>query len=242
MSSLLFFILVRPQMAENIGMSARAMMNCGIDNLRIVNPRENPKSQEALRASSGAEAILKSAQIFSSLAECTSDLNYVLASTARFRDMEKPVFDGEKAILQIMNHLQNNEKVGVLFGPERTGLENDEVAISDGIIKIPLNPVHTSLNLSQAVLLVGYECLNGLKLVKPNPLLTNQQPATKDELFRFFAKLENILESKSYFKIPDKKPRMQRNLENIFAKTSLTSQEIRTLHGVVNTLSRPSKK
>jgi len=228
------FILVRPQLAENVGMTARAMMNCGIDELRLVAPRENHLSEIAVRASSGAERILKNAKVYNTLDEATADLNFVLATTARFRDMVKPVYTPEKASLLLKSN--QNIKTGVLFGCERTGLENDEVVGADAILSIPLNPEHTSLNLSQAVLLVGYAYLNAL-----NPQVCQIReniPAPKIELHLFLNFLDNLLEKHGYYKIRDKKPKMQRNLEDVFNRAGLTSQEIRTLYGIFNTFSK----
>ncbi len=236
------FILVRPQMAENMGMAARAMMNCGLYQMRIVSPKENPTCEKALRASSGADEILLQAQIFDSLNEAMADLTYVLATTARGRDMVKPIFTAQTAVSQLAGHMESNGRTGILFGPERTGLENDEVAAANGIIEIPLNPQHTSLNLSQAVLLVGYECFKGLFQHKLTTTSEADVLATKSELDAFLSHLETVLEERDYFRLADKKPRMLRNLNNIFTRTDLTAQEIRTLHGVLNALTRPVKK
>lgn len=232
------FILVRPQLAENIGMAARAMMNCAIEELRLVSPREDHLSETAIRASSGADRILKNAKVYTSLDEATADLNFVLATTARFRDMVKPVYTPEKAAC----FLKENQdiKTGVLFGCERTGLENEEVVGADAILSIPLNPEHTSLNLSQAVLLVGYAYLNVL-MPQFCPVRENI-PAPKIELHLFLKFLDNLLEEHGYYKLRDKKPKMQRNLEDVFNRSGLTSQEIRTFYGVFNTFSKKTCK
>lgn len=228
------FILVRPQLAENVGMAARAMMNCAIDELRLVAPRENHLSETAIRASSGAERILQNAKVYNSLNEATADLNFVLATTARFRDMVKPVYTPEKAA----EFLKKNQdiKTGVLFGCERTGLENDEIVGADALLSIPLNPEHTSLNLSQAVLLVGYAYLNALT---PQVCSIRENiPAPKIELHLFLKFLDKLLEDYGYYKLQDKKPKMQRNLEDVFNRAGLTSQEIRTFYGIFNTFSK----
>ncbi len=236
------FILVRPQMAENMGMAARAMMNCGLYQMRLVAPRDNPKSEKALRASSGADEILLNARIFDSLEAACSDLTCLFATTARIRDMVKPVYTAEAAVPRLAEQLKKGGRPGILFGPERTGLENDEVAFADGIIEIPLNPEHTSLNLSQAVLLVGYECFKGLLLNRISVAHETDVLATKSEMDMFLTHLETVLQERDYFKIADKKPRMLRNLTNIFTRNALTAQEIRTLHGVLNALTRSTKK
>jgi len=225
------FILVRPQMAENIGMAARAMMNCAIDEMRLVAPRESHLSEEAIRASSGAERILKNAQVFQTLSEAVADLQFVLATTARPRDMVKPVYTPESAALRLKEN--QDLKTGILFGCERTGLQNDELVGADAILSIPLNPEHTSLNLSQAVLLVGYACLN---VLMPQKLEARENPpAPKIELELFLKFLDTVLEENHYYKVPDKKTRMRQNLEDVFNRASLTSQEIRTFYGLFNT-------
>ena len=236
------FILVRPQMPENIGMAARAMMNCGVYQMRIVNPYCDPRCEKALRASSGAENILINASVFKTLFDATEDLNYLMATTARMRDMVKPIYTAETAIPYLRTQIERGAKTGILFGPERTGLENNEVAFADAIIEIPLNPEHTSLNLSQAVLLVGYEYFKGLSGKKILISSQGNGVAKKTEMYKFLTHLESLLEERGYFRISDKKPRMLRNLNNIFIRNLLTGQEIRTLHGVLNTLTRPIKK
>ena len=205
-------------------------------------PRDNPKSEKALRASSGADEILLNARIFDSLEAACSDLTCLFATTARIRDMVKPVYTAEAAVPRLAEQLKKGGRPGILFGPERTGLENDEVAFADGIIEIPLNPEHTSLNLSQAVLLVGYECFKGLLLNRISVAHETDVLATKSEMDMFLTHLETVLQERDYFKIADKKPRMLRNLTNIFTRNALTAQEIRTLHGVLNALTRSTKK
>ena len=150
-------ILVEPQLAENIGMTARAMKNCGLTELRLVNPREDHLSDKALSASSNSENILQNAKVYSSTKEAMADLQYVLATTARHRDQTKMVYNADAGAMEISEKLQNGIKCGFMFGPERTGLCNEDVCLADAIINIPLNPEHCSLNLSQAVLLVGYQ-------------------------------------------------------------------------------------
>lgn len=232
------FILVRPQMAENIGMAARAMMNCGIDEMRLVCPRESPLDAKALSASSGAERILKSAQIFHSLSEAVQDLTYVVATTARDRDMVKPVQTADQAMSMLHEKSQKGHRTGILFGCERTGLLNEELALADNLLTIPLNPEHTSLNLSQAVLLVGYEYFKLCQASVFETVKEKNTPASKEEIARLLAYLEDLLQARGYFRLADKKPRMLLNLNNIFVRADLTEQEVRTLHGVLNHLIR----
>lgn len=233
-------VLVRPQLAENMGMVARAMMNCALTELRLVAPRESHLAQEAISASSGAGAVLEEARVFDTLEEALADQQYVLATTARRREMTKPVFSPTKAIELLNTRLDAGQKTAILFGAERTGLENDEVVYADGIIEIPLNPRHSSLNLSQAVLLTGYTWFQTQTTRNPTHFESNGAlPATKAELMALFTHLEGELSKRGYFRFPDKEERMRRNLRNIFTRSNLTQSEIKTLHGVITDLVRP---
>jgi len=233
-------ILVRPQMAENIGMVARAMMNCTLSELRLVRPRESQLCDKAVAASSGAQTILENAKVYDTLDEALADVRFALATTARPRDMTKPVYHPEAAMKLCQEHLGRGEKVAILFGAERTGLENEELIPADGIIEIPLNPKHCSLNLSQAVLLIGYSWFRLTRDWDNTHLATGgSMPATKQELNAFLEHLENELDERGYFYLPAKRERMQRNLRNIFTRAGLTGAEIKTLHGVVIDLTRP---
>lgn len=234
-------ILVRPQLAQNMGMVARSMMNCGLSQLRLVAPRENHLSSEALSASSGAQVILEQATVFNTLEEAISDFSYLIATTARNRGMNKPVYAPQKAVKTINEYLKQNQKVGLLFGPERTGLENSDIIMADSLLTIPLNPLHPSLNLAQAVLLVGWSWWQStLKSEKKNADSTLLAP--KKELNLFLNFLLQQLENKNYFRIENKKEKMQQNLKNIFTKSLLTSAEIKTLYRVVKRLSGVGKK
>ena len=234
-----YVILIEPQMAENVGMAARAMMNCGLENLRLVNPRENHLSDKAIAASSNAEEILYNAKIFSSTSDAIADLNWVAATTARHRDQTKTVMNADEAAKQISTLITDNNKCGIMFGPERTGLRNEDVCLADVIINVPLNPKHCSLNLSQAVLLVGYEFYKTQIFVKPAHLETNHTtPAEKEKVLLFCKYLEDKLEDCGNFKIGEKREKMIINLRNIFTRGQLTEQELNTLYGVVNHLLR----
>lgn len=233
------FILVRPQLAENVGTAARAMMNCAISEMRLVDPDEDPLCSRAIAASSGADEILRNAKVFKTVEEAVADLQKVYATTGRPRDMIKPVFTGQGMAKDIRTQQLQGIKCGVMFGPERTGLENEDVAYADAIVNIPLNPKHCSLNLAQAVLLTGYEIFRLTDstaeeyLATPNTIL-----ADKTELEHLFSHLEDELEQVGYFRSPEKKPRMMRNLRSIFLRANLTSQDVRTLHGVITDLRR----
>ncbi|MDR2902603.1 MAG: hypothetical protein LBU87_05825, partial [Lactobacillales bacterium] len=183
--------------------------------------------------------ILKKAAIFDTLADAIKDIHYCLATTARERGMTKPIFSPESGIKKITAHLKRNHKTAILFGAERTGLENHEVAPASGIIEIPLNPAFSSLNLSQAVLLVGYEYFKSTQKNRIDRLHTGgSKMATKDETTTFLNYLEQSLGAKGYFRFADKTDRMKRNLENIFTRTDLTKSEIKTLFGVIKELIR----
>ena len=235
-------ILVRPQLAENMGMVARAMMNCCLSDLRLVSPRDNHLSDKAISASSGAQVILENATCFDTLEEALKDIQYVLATSARKRDMVKEVFSPQTGIETLNTHLSNNHKCAFLFGAERTGLENKEIVFANGIIEIPLNPLHASLNLSQAVLLIGYEWLKNNDKNKMSHKNNLPSLATQEELKAFFNHLETLLEERGYFRFLDKKERMSHNLKNIFLKNQLTRSEIKTLHKVITDLTRPKNQ
>lgn len=231
-------ILVRPQLAENMGMVARAMMNCGLSQLRIVNPRESHLSDKAISAASGAGSILEQAIVFDSLLDALADIQFSLATTARIREMVKPVFTPDFAQKELVQHIQAGQKCAVLFGPERTGLENDDLVMMDGLINIPLNPKHTSLNLSQAVLLIGYEWYKRMSVQEKHLETNGAFVATKEKLNHFLTHLEEILSQKGYFRFPDKEERMKRNLRDIFTRSTLTDSEIKTLYGVLDYLNK----
>ncbi len=231
-------ILVRPQLAVNVGMVARAMMNCGLNELRLVCPKQSHTSQKAISAASGAQSILEQAQVYDSLSDALSDIQYSFATTARTRDMVKPVYSPQKAALKLNSFLKSREKVALVFGPERTGLENDDIMLSNALLSVDLNPVHPSLNLAQAVLLTGWcwwDSQGKSEKVIPNRL------ASQQELNKFLIFLENILKEQNYFQWPDKKERMVHNLHNIFMRNELTNSEIKTLYRVVKTLLKRKK-
>ena len=227
-------VLVRPQLAQNIGMVARAMMNCGLVQLRLVQPKQSPLSDEAISASSGAQSILEQAQIYDSLSEALDDVKYSFATTARTRDMVKPIYTPQKASQKINTFLKSKQQVALIFGPERTGLENEDIIKANALLTVDLNPVHPSLNLAQAVLLVGWcwwESQNKKTKDKSAPL------ANQKELNKFLIFLEDVLNEKGYFCWPDKKQRMVHNMRNIFMRNELTTSEIKTLYRIVKTLS-----
>ncbi len=231
-------ILVRPQLGENIGTAARAMLNCGLVDLRLAAPREDWLNQYAEAAASGATALLTGAKVFPDPATALGDLNLVYAMTARRRDMTKRVLHPKAAIGEMRAAIAQGLKCGVLFGPERTGLENDDIALAEAIIEVPLNPAYSSLNLAQAVLVVGYEWFQSGLVDHPLEQLPmhNSRPASREELFGFFAHLEKELDECGFLRNVDKRPTMVRNIRNLFQRANLSEQEIRTLHGMVTEL------
>jgi len=231
-------ILVEPQMAENIGMAARAMLNCCLHEMRLVNPRESHLSEKALSASSGADIILQNAKVFSSTAEAIKDLQYTYASTARKRNQIKSVDGADFAAKNLFQKISGGEKCGVMFGPERTGLHNDDIALASAIIEIPLNPEHCSLNLAQAVLLIGYEWHKNNIPQNSHEFITNTtEVAPRDKLLKFFEFIEEKLDKSKNFADEEKRPRMIRNLRNIFTRNEMTLQELDSLYGIINYLS-----
>ncbi len=232
-------ILVEPQLAENVGTAARAMGNCALSDLRLVNPREDHLSIKAMRASSGADAILDAARVFSSTEEAIADLHHVYATTARRRDMMKRILTPRAAAAEVLRHQAASppEACGILFGRERTGLENDDVALAGAVIEVPLNPSFCSLNLAQAVLLVGYELFTAADATPPEQPAERASPlASQAELLAFYKHLETELDNCGFLRVPDKRPGMVRNIRSVFNRAGLSIQEVRTLHGIVKEL------
>ena len=232
-------VLVRPQLAVNIGMCARAMANFGLDDLRLVNPKSGwPRTDEykdvAYSAAAGAAHLLDAARVFASTEAAIADLHFVYAATARERGQAKPVLTPSVAMPEAV--AARGQKRGVMFGPERTGLDNDEVALADAVITFPTNPAYGSLNLAQAVLLTGYEWFKAAHGDAPPPPAAERAPALparRETVIAFFEYLEEKLDAAGFFKPEGKRPLMQRNLRNIFHRLALTEQDISTLWGVV---------
>jgi tRNA/rRNA methyltransferase len=232
-------VLVRPQLAVNIGMCARAMANFGLDDLRLVNPREGwprtgARRKSAYAAAAGAVALLESARVFDSVEAAVADLHFVYATTARERGQLKRIAGPGEAMAESAAAYGAGEKHGILFGPERTGLDNREVSLADAIITFPVNPAYASLNLAQAVLLCSYEWFKAAHGAAP-PLAAPERsgPATREMVLAFFDFLETKLDERGFFRPAGKKPVMQRNLRNIFHRIGLTQQDVRTLWGAI---------
>lgn len=237
-------ILVRPQLAENIGMCARAMANFGLCELRLVAPRDGwPQKTRmkkgAVSAAAGATAILDNARLFESVEAAIADLHHVFATTARERGQAKPVLAPSQAMGEAVTRIREGQRVGILFGPERTGLENDDVALASAIVTFPVNPEFASLNLAQGVLLTGYEWFRQARGEAPPFAMPEASPPAKREtLLSFFAFLEGHLERARYFWPEDKRPVMVRNLRNIIHRMNPSEQDIRTLRGALDLLVR----
>lgn len=232
-------ILVHPQIGENIGATARAMLNCGLTALRLVKPREAWPNEKAIAASSGATAVLDGAKLFQTTADAVADITRLYATTARPRDMVKPVLAPRAAAAEMREEIARGARVGILFGAERSGLENDDVALADAIIEIPVNPEFSSLNLAQAALICAYEWrLSGPEGEETGPKKGRPQarPATKAEIMGLFEHLEGELDRAGFLFPPEKRPRMVRNIRNLFARADLTEQEVKTLRGIVASL------
>ena len=239
-------ILVEPQLGENIGAAARAMANFGLGDLRLVKPRDGWPNRKARAAASGANAIVDDARVFDSTEDAIADLNFVYATTARSRDIPKEVVGPREAVRELKTRIAAGQKAGVLFGRERWGLKNEEVALANVIVTFPVNPKFASLNIAQAVLLLSYEWmvagLDGALPTRekfPEPDLT---PATKAHLLGLMNHLETALRPTGYFRTEDMTPTMVQNLRAILQRAELTADEIDVLHGVVTALERHREK
>jgi tRNA/rRNA methyltransferase len=235
-------ILVEPQMGENIGAAARAMANFGLSRLRLVAPKPAWPSDKARMMASGADRILDEAELFPTLEAALADCSFALAATARAHDQAKPVVGAAAAAELMAGRIAAGGEVAVVFGRERNGLENDEVALADRILTLPVNPAFASLNLAQAVVIVGYEWFkraSGGAL--PFGMPEKSAPAPKEQLFAFFASLERELEKVEFFRPPDKRETMQINLRNIFTRMQPTRQDVQTLHGVIMAIAEGRK-
>jgi tRNA/rRNA methyltransferase len=230
-------ILVEPQLAETIGTTARAMMNCGLSDLRLVDPKEDWLSDRALAASSGAERILERAQKFLTTEAALADLEIVYATTARRREMIKPLMTARAAAATMREEVGAGRRVGLLFGRERSGLTNHEVSLANVVVEVPLNPEHSSLNLAQAVLIVGYEWFQaGYQGPQAMVTFNRTQLADKESLEGFFQHLEEELVICGFLRNDEKRPSMVINIRNMFQRAELTDQEVRTLRGIIKEL------
>lgn len=263
-------ILVSPQLGENIGAAARCMLNFGLTDLRIITPRDGWPNPKAVDMAKGAKEVINNAKIFDSLADATFDITKLYATTARTRDMEKPVYSAHETAEEI---IKNSGKSAIMFGAERSGLSNEDITLADAICSIPVAPIYTSLNLAQAVNITCYEwfknsidcthtdqtshaefipasSLTSQKILKQvqddeknviNKEIDNSnssQLATKEDIAKLFEHLETELDKTDFFKVADKRPKMVVNIRNIFSRNNLTEQEVRTLRGIIKSLTK----
>jgi tRNA/rRNA methyltransferase len=235
-------VLVEPQMGENIGAAARAMANFGLAQLRLVKPLQGWPNEKARVMAAGADRVLEGVTLYDSLADAIGDCSFVLAATARNHDQAKPVISADAAAAEVAPRVAAGETVAIVFGRERNGLENHEVGLADRIVTLPVNPAFASLNLAQAVVIIGYEWFKHAgEPALPFATSERSPPVAKQQLEAFFSDLERELEKVEFFRPPEKRGVMQVNLRNIFQRIAPTKQDIRTLHGVVTALTQGRK-
>jgi tRNA/rRNA methyltransferase len=244
-------ILVQPQLGENIGFAARAMANFGLTDLRLVAPRDGWPNDKAHAAAAGAAFVVEQASVYDGVEAAIGGLNYVLAATARPREMVKPVLSPESAAKELRRRRARGEGGGILFGPERSGLDNDTISLADAILTAPVSAGFASLSLPQAVLVFGYEWLKGETGARALGRVTqfdgpavegldipHTRPATREELFGLFEHLETELDRTGFLRPPEKRPTMVRAIRNMFHRMGATEQDVRTWRGIVAALSR----
>jgi tRNA/rRNA methyltransferase len=237
-------ILVEPQLGENIGMVARAMANFGLAELRLVSPRDGWPNEKARSAASKADHVIDETQVFETLEDAIRDLNFVYATTARERYGFKPVRSPVTAASTLRSKFRGGEKTGILFGRERWGLTNEEVALADEIVTFPVNPAFASLNIAQAVLLMSYEWMkSGMEDLDDTRFeAVQQRPSTKEQVFGLFEHIEEALDARGYFHPAEKKPKMVDNLRAVLSRRGFSEQEISVFRGVINSLDRFPRK
>jgi tRNA/rRNA methyltransferase len=231
-------VLVRPQLGQNIGKAARAMLNFGLTEMRLVAPRDGWPNPEAGPAASGADAVLEQAELFATAQEAIADCGLVFASTVRRRDLVMPVVTPKEMADSIA---AANGRSAILFGPERSGLETDEVALANAIVTVPINPSFGSLNLAQAVILLAYEWSKRSALAQPTAKEL-ELPAPHDELDGLIAQLNDELAAKGYFHPPSRTAATKNTLRTIFTKTGWSSREVKAVRGVIRALVGPARK
>ena len=235
------FVLVRPQMGENIGAAARAMWNFGLDRMRLVAPRDGWPNPAAGAMASGAGRLLDEAGLFADLGGAVADCTYVMATTARTRGLTKPVFSPEHAMAEAAARIRRGERVAVLFGPERAGLENGDVARANALISVPVNPEFPSLNLAQCVLLCAYDWRRATaEVVAARVDMAGADWAEMAEIERLADHYEERLDAAGFFFPEDKAARMKTNLRNLWSRLPLTRADVRMLHGVMRQMVRRS--
>ncbi len=232
-------ILCEPQLGENIGTAARAMANFGLWDLRVVNPRDGWPNERAVAAASRADHVIERVRIFATVEEAISDLSLVFATTARRRDLQKPVYGPEEGAQRVVSHIAGGAAAGLLFGREKWGLYNEEVALADAIVTFPVETAFASLNIAQAVLLMAYEWRQQADKGEVLPFTGGLDPvAPREELLGLFGHIEETLDRTGFFKTDAKRPGMVDNIRAIFSRAGLSEQEIRTLRGVISSIDR----
>ncbi len=233
------FVLVRPQMGENIGAAARAMLNFGLGQMRLVAPRDGWPNSRAVATASGAGRVLEAASLHEKLPESIADCTHVMATTARRRELTKPVLTPEEAMKRARTMLAAGQRVAVLFGPERAGLENEDVARADTLISIPVNPEFPSLNLAQAVLLLAYEWGRGASDQPPEVLaMAKTDLASAIEIEKLADHYERRLDEAGLFFPPEKAAGMKLVLRNLWSRLPLTRADVQLLHGILRQMVR----
>ncbi len=229
-------VLVRPQLGENIGKAARAMLNFGLTDLRLIAPRDGWPNPSAGPAASGADVVLEKAQVFDTVADAVADCPHVFATTVRKRGLVVPVVSPEQAAREMWAH---DEPAAVLFGAERSGLETDEVAIASRIVTVPVNPQFRSLNLAQAVILIAYEWSKGAELAVPTEGGEPEPRAPQQHLDGLIGQLFDALEAADYFHPPDRTPATRNTIRTILTKAGWSTREIQAMRGVIRALAEP---
>lgn len=239
-------VLVRPQLGQNIGKAARAMLNFGLTELRLVAPRDGWPNPEAGPAASGADLVLERAQVFETVQDAIADCSTVFASTVRRRDLVLPVLGPEQMAEQIA---ASPKRSAILFGPERSGLETDEVALANAIVTVPINPEFASLNLAQAVILLAYEWskhvptgAEGRSDLAVPPAKELEPPAPHGDLEGLVVQLEEALEAKGYFHPPSRTQATKNTIRTIFTKTGWSSREVKAVRGIIRALVSPARR
>jgi len=231
-------VLVRPQLGQNIGKAARAMLNFGLTELRLVAPRDGWPNPDAGPSASGADVVLEQAKVFATTAEAIADCSTVYASTVRRRDLVMPVITPEEMAGAIAAAEQRS---AILFGPERSGLETEEVALANAIVTVPINPEFASLNLAQAVILLAYEWSRRSELAQP-PAKDLEAPAPHGELEGLIGQLDAELVAKGYFHPPSRTQATRNTLRTIFTKTGWSSREVKAVRGIIRALVGPPRR
>jgi tRNA/rRNA methyltransferase len=231
-------VLVRPQLGENIGKAARAMLNFGLTEMRLVAPRDGWPNPDAGPAASGADLVLAEAQVFGTLAEAVADCTTIYATTVRKRGVSKPVLTPEEAAREV--HATAGRSA-YIFGPERSGLETDDVALAHKIVTVPINPEFGSLNLAQAVILLAYEWSKGIALASP-PHVPLDPPAPHSEMEELIGHFVRDLDAAGYFFPADRREATLRTLRTTLTRTGWSYNDIRMMHGIITALGRTKKQ